>query len=194
MLTMRHSQDDGEWTAAKLTAPAHKSDAKKDFHDWHPKVQAIMDLLLDDLDRWAIFDLGDHPLPYYNRGRICLVGDAAHATSPHHGAGAGFCIEDSVVMAALLEDAKNQSAGASTSTAVEAAFAAFDASRRERTQWLVQSSRYATNLYDFRDPAAGSDGHKIWQELVPRYRKIWDGDITRFVSDARADLQTRLSS
>ena len=41
-----------------------------------------------NLDCWAIFDTGAHPMPAYNKGRVCCVGDAAHATSPHHGAGA----------------------------------------------------------------------------------------------------------
>jgi 2-polyprenyl-6-methoxyphenol hydroxylase-like FAD-dependent oxidoreductase len=31
----------------------------------------------EDLDIWAIFDLGDHPPPNYARDRVCLLGDAA---------------------------------------------------------------------------------------------------------------------
>jgi 2-polyprenyl-6-methoxyphenol hydroxylase-like FAD-dependent oxidoreductase len=38
------------------------------------------------------------PSPWY-RGRIVLVGDAAHATSPHVGQGAAMAIEDAVVLA-----------------------------------------------------------------------------------------------
>ena len=40
--------------------------------------------------QWAIFDLGDNPVPSFYKGRIAILGDAAHATSPHNGAGAGF--------------------------------------------------------------------------------------------------------
>jgi salicylate hydroxylase len=32
-----------------------------------------------DLNCWGIFDLGDHPLSTYTKGRMCLTGDAAHA-------------------------------------------------------------------------------------------------------------------
>jgi 2-polyprenyl-6-methoxyphenol hydroxylase-like FAD-dependent oxidoreductase len=38
------------------------------------------------------------PSPWY-RGRVVLVGDAAHATSPHVGQGAAMAIEDAVVLA-----------------------------------------------------------------------------------------------
>ena len=37
------------------------------------------------------------PSPWY-RGRILLIGDAAHATSPHVGQGAAMAIEDAVVL------------------------------------------------------------------------------------------------
>ncbi|KAI8183532.1 FAD-dependent monooxygenase azaH [Colletotrichum sp. SAR 10_86] len=48
---------------------------------------------------WGLFDLGDHPVPTFSRGRICLIGDAAHASTPHQGAGAGLCIEDAATLA-----------------------------------------------------------------------------------------------
>ena len=56
------------------------------------------------IEQWAIYDLGENPVPAFYKGRVGIAGDAAHATSPHHGAGAGFCIEDSAVLATLLSD------------------------------------------------------------------------------------------
>jgi 2-polyprenyl-6-methoxyphenol hydroxylase-like FAD-dependent oxidoreductase len=46
------------------------------------------------------------PAPWH-RGRVVLIGDSAHATTPHMAAGAGLAVEDSVVLAQLLgsEDA-----------------------------------------------------------------------------------------
>ena len=41
------------------------------------------------------------PAPWY-RGRVVLIGDAAHTTTPHLGQGAGMAIEDSVVLSELL--------------------------------------------------------------------------------------------
>ena len=40
--------------------------------------------------------------PWY-RGRVVLIGDAAHTTTPHMAAGAGLAVEDSVVLALLLQ-------------------------------------------------------------------------------------------
>jgi 2-polyprenyl-6-methoxyphenol hydroxylase-like FAD-dependent oxidoreductase len=42
------------------------------------------------------------PPPWY-RGRVILIGDAAHATTPHCAYGAGLAVEDAVVLAELLE-------------------------------------------------------------------------------------------
>lgn len=41
------------------------------------------------------------PPPWY-RGRVLLIGDAAHATTPHMGYGAGLAVEDGIVLAELL--------------------------------------------------------------------------------------------
>ena len=42
--------------------------------------------------------------PPWHRGRIVLIGDAAHATTPHVGYGAGLAIEDAIVLAELLPE------------------------------------------------------------------------------------------
>jgi 2-polyprenyl-6-methoxyphenol hydroxylase-like FAD-dependent oxidoreductase len=41
------------------------------------------------------------PQPWY-RGRIVLIGDAAHATTPHLGQGSAQAVEDAVVLAELM--------------------------------------------------------------------------------------------
>jgi 2-polyprenyl-6-methoxyphenol hydroxylase-like FAD-dependent oxidoreductase len=42
------------------------------------------------------------PAPWYS-GRVVLVGDAAHATTPHLAFGAGMAVEDGVVLAQEVE-------------------------------------------------------------------------------------------
>ena len=42
------------------------------------------------------------PSPWY-RGRVILIGDAAHTATPHMAAGAGIAVEDSIVLASLLQ-------------------------------------------------------------------------------------------
>ncbi|HEX6938577.1 MAG TPA: FAD-dependent monooxygenase [Longimicrobiales bacterium] len=85
------------------------------------------------IGRWPIYDLP--LLPRWHRGRVCLLGDAAHATSPHVGGGASLALEDAVVVAKHLRDAPD----------AEAAFAAFQASRYARVSRLVREARRTGN-------------------------------------------------
>lgn len=147
-----------------------------------------MRYLRADLFEWAIFDLGDHPVPTFYRGRICISGDAAHATSPHHGAGAGFCIEDSAVMAELLADGRVR-----TSSDLESVFAAFDRSRRARSQWLVQSSRWIGDCYEWQAEGIGNDFRKIEAEINERNGIIVNVDVRKMCDEAREELGGNLS-
>ncbi|OAB38420.1 FAD-dependent monooxygenase [Paenibacillus glacialis] len=47
------------------------------------------------------------PLSRYSFGRIALLGDAAHATTPNMGQGAGQAIEDSVILAGHIKRSSN---------------------------------------------------------------------------------------
>ena len=177
---------------SRLTLPSQKSAAIQLFADWNPTVKKIMDMLLDDLDCWGIFDTYDHPASTYHKGCICIVGDAAHASSPHHGAGAGACIEDAAILAELLLEAKNVSqrqACPDTATLLEKTFAAYEAVRLERTQWLVASSRRTGDIFDWMDPECGRDPAKMEQELLWRHNKIWWADIEAMVSEAKEHLR-----
>jgi 2-polyprenyl-6-methoxyphenol hydroxylase-like FAD-dependent oxidoreductase len=69
------------------------------------------------------------PAPWY-RGRVVLIGDTVHATTPHMASGACIGIEDAVVLAEEI----GQQAG------IDAALAAFQARRWERCRMVVQNS------------------------------------------------------
>lgn len=178
-----HTNDDDWPDYQRLTRPAKREDALKDFERFGPNVKALLKLTKPDLDVWAIFDLLDNPVPRFNKGRVSITGDAAHATSPHHGAGAGMCIEDSAVLATMLADERVKSA-----TDIEAVFTAFDACRRERGQWLVQSSRFIGDAYEWRAEGVGDDIKKIENEINRRNAIIGDVDIDKLCDDALVDL------
>ncbi|MEU8133506.1 FAD-dependent monooxygenase [Streptodolium elevatio] len=78
--------------------------------------------------RHDIYDLP--PLPDYVRGRVALLGDAAHAMTPNLGQGACQALEDAVVLAASLDAAPD----------IDAALARYDQARRSRTQMVVRRS------------------------------------------------------
>jgi 2-polyprenyl-6-methoxyphenol hydroxylase-like FAD-dependent oxidoreductase len=55
------------------------------------------------IDRhYPIFDMPR--LPAWSRGRVVLIGDAAHAVGPHAGQGASMALEDALVLAACLSE------------------------------------------------------------------------------------------
>jgi 2-polyprenyl-6-methoxyphenol hydroxylase-like FAD-dependent oxidoreductase len=66
----------------------------------------------------------------WHRGRVVLLGDAVHATTPHLGQGAGMAIEDSIVLAEEI-------AAAAT---LEAAFKAYRDRRFERCKFICDRS------------------------------------------------------
>jgi 2-polyprenyl-6-methoxyphenol hydroxylase-like FAD-dependent oxidoreductase len=81
--------------------------------------------------------LGPFPLndilsmPRWHTGRVCLIGDAAHATTPSAGQGASLALEDAMVLAQCLRDIDDP----------ERAFTAFERARRRRVEEIVRQSR-----------------------------------------------------
>jgi len=66
----------------------------------------------------------------WHKGRVVLLGDAVHASTPHLGQGAGMAIEDAIVLAEEL--ARHDTP--------EVAFAAYHERRFERCRYIVDSS------------------------------------------------------
>ncbi|KAG7446323.1 FAD/NAD-P-binding domain-containing protein [Guyanagaster necrorhizus] len=70
------------------------------YSGWEPEVIEMLQHI-ETPTRWALHHL--RPLPRFVNKKVVLVGDAAHAMSPHQGAGAGQAIEDAFVLARLLK-------------------------------------------------------------------------------------------
>ena len=89
--------------------------------------------------RWAMYDRA--PLPRWSRGRLTLLGDAAHPMLPHLGQGVNQALEDGLALAALL-------GSCSSSAGVPHALAAYEQLRRERTARVQVGSRRNGAGYD----------------------------------------------
>jgi salicylate hydroxylase len=151
--------------------------------------------LPEKLAKWAIFDTADNPAPTYASGRICLAGDAAHASSPFHGAGACMGVEDAMVLAVTLGAglAKVREKGsAGKKTAIRAALQSFSDVCIERSQWLVRSSRETGEISEWRYPTTGSDSQKCKAEFEARSRKIWDFDVDKLLAKAESEFKRQL--
>jgi salicylate hydroxylase len=92
---------------------------------------------LDHTFRWGIYDRP--PLPYWSKGCVTLLGDAAHPMVPHFGQGAGQAIEDGFALAVLLEHARRDE--------VPARLQAYQDLRMARTSGVQAASRLAGRFY-----------------------------------------------
>ncbi|KAK8081357.1 hypothetical protein PG996_000138 [Apiospora saccharicola] len=173
-----------------LTLPTTREEALHHYADFGPMVKKQFELVGENIDKWALFDTGDHPVPQFNKGRLVLCGDAAHATTPHQGAGAGFCVEDSAVLSELLADSH-----VTKPEQLAAVFAAFDAIRRPRGHWLVQSSRRMVELYQGRaQDVDQSDVGAMRKEMEERFQRVWGYDLGEAIREGKENLHRRLES
>jgi 2-polyprenyl-6-methoxyphenol hydroxylase-like FAD-dependent oxidoreductase len=102
------------------------------FSDWHKPVRQV----LESADESSILRNDVYyldPLDTWSRGRVVLLGDAAHATTPGIGQGAAQAIEDAVVLGRAL------AAPGELTLALEA----YEARRRPRTALVLKLSRRA---------------------------------------------------
>lgn len=112
------------------------AELRRRFGDWHEPIPQILDLLTPDLLLHHDIEELTAPPPTYHRGRVALIGDAAHAMTPDLGQGGCMAIEDAVVLAALLDK-----------ESVTSALPEFTAVRRPRTAAIATRSRRAGRLY-----------------------------------------------
>jgi 2-polyprenyl-6-methoxyphenol hydroxylase-like FAD-dependent oxidoreductase len=82
------------------------------------------------------------PQPWH-RGRVVLIGDAAHATTPHLASGAGLAVEDALVLAECL----------AAEVVLDDALRRFTARRYERCRMVVENSIRLGELEMARAPA-----------------------------------------
>jgi 2-polyprenyl-6-methoxyphenol hydroxylase-like FAD-dependent oxidoreductase len=95
---------------------------------WHTPIPELIDAL-QEIVVTASMDLAT--LPNWSRGRTVLIGDAAHATSPHAGQGASIALEDAMRLAQLL----------ASEPQTDIAFQQFEAERRPRVEKIVALAR-----------------------------------------------------
>ncbi|WP_424348002.1 FAD-dependent oxidoreductase [Kocuria sp. CH-021] len=129
----RKGRDGFQWWV--LTAHDATEEFTADLHDAAadlasgfpaPLPQLIAATPPENVQRWVLRDR--KPLKQWSQGRVTIVGDAAHPTSPYAAYGAGMSIEDGYFLGRALAgvDLKNHDQ-------VSAALVAFEAPRRPHT-------------------------------------------------------------
>ena len=111
------------------SAQGRVEDFAEDFAGWDSRVAELIQSA-GHVGRWAVMDRA--PLPKWVRGRLALLGDAAHPMLPFFAQGAGQAIEDAAMLAACLAEKGDD---------VPAALAAYERMRRPRTALVQEASR-----------------------------------------------------
>jgi len=112
------------------SAPGDPDVLRQEFEGWDPRIGAVLKQV-DHTFRWALFDR--EPLPTWSKGRLTLLGDAAHPMLPHLGQGANQSIEDGMALATILSQTDN--------AAVPEALLAYERLRRERVAEVQLGAR-----------------------------------------------------
>ena len=112
------------------------------FADYCPLVQALIDAS-EEVTKWPL--LNRNPLKLWSRGRMVLLGDACHPMKPHMAQGAAMAIEDAAMLVRCLKE---------TGLAdYAAAFALYEANRKDRATRVQEVSNANTWLRTQEDPA-----------------------------------------
>ncbi|MFD9195932.1 FAD-dependent monooxygenase [Streptomyces phaeochromogenes] len=134
---------------------------RAEFADWDPRVT---DLITAGgvPGRWALLDR--EPLRRWSRGRITLLGDAAHPMFPFFAQGAAQSIEDAAVLARCLAAYANDP---------ERALKRYEASRIERTTRLQEISHGRREINHLPDGPEQQARDAALAESDPLVRNGW---------------------
>jgi len=155
---------EGPWVV-----PAEFSKISAEFSEWGPHAQSIINLLnRPETMAWSMWD--HPPAPTYYSGKIAMMGDAAHCSTPFQGQGAGQAIEDALVLESLfaLVDTPDQ---------LPLALKAYDRIRRPRSQRVCQTSRESGELCALRFPSVMDDPKAFKQNIDWRMDWMWNRDV-----------------
>ncbi|MEE6261102.1 FAD-dependent oxidoreductase [Plantactinospora sonchi] len=117
-------------------------------------------------------------VPTWHRGRVVLVGDAAHAPSSSSGQGASLAIESAVELARCLRDLPHREA-----------FAGYERLRRPRVEKIVAAGA-RTN----RNKAAGPVGRVLRDLLMPLFMRFATPERMSWQFGYRIDWEARVTT
>ena len=118
-----------EWT--KKLLEIHRDD---------PKIKEFIKLSKGNYVPIPLYDL-PHLETWHNE-KVCLIGDAAHGTSPHIGQGAAISIEDTVVLAKCIRDIPT----------LEKSFEKFEQLRKPRAERIVKEAQNTGKFVLMKNP------------------------------------------
>jgi salicylate hydroxylase len=169
----------------KMTVPGERGEIERLFRGWNPDIADVAKLYPEKLVKWGVFDLDENPPPTYARGHACIMGDAAHASTPFLGVGACFGVEDALVLCTVLESVQQQQKeknekppdGDAEDDSVRQALQAYSRARLERGRWVHGNSRELGQMYMWRSGPTGRDSELIERKLEQTEQYIVNYDV-----------------
>jgi salicylate hydroxylase len=154
---------------------------RAEFAGWDPRIHQLLKEVQTTF-RWALYDR--EPLPVWTRGRLSLLGDAAHPMLPHLGQGANQSIEDGMALATILARADR--------TTAPAALLAYEHLRRERVAEVQRGARANGMRYDSAYSDLGVRDAEITAHAAFR-RRLYDHDVVPDAQAAAAAMASAIS-
>ena len=119
----------------------YKSLLKKYFSGWCPQVQKLIDAIDEQkTNRVEIHDID--PFMQFYKGRVVIVGDAAHSTTPDIGQGGCQAMEDAIYLARSLQI---------NTLSLEDSLRRYQNKRNERTTEMVLRARKRCDVTHMKD-------------------------------------------
>jgi salicylate hydroxylase len=147
------------------SAPGDPDVLRQQFAHWDARITSLLQHVQKTF-RWALYDRD--PLPTWTRGRLTLLGDAAHPMLPHLGQGANQSIEDGMALATILARADLKTA--------PAALCLYENLRRERVAQVQRGARENGLRYDSAYADLGVRDAEITAHAAFR-RRLYDHDV-----------------
>ncbi|HEU4455844.1 MAG TPA: FAD-dependent monooxygenase [Longimicrobium sp.] len=124
--------------------PDRRARLRRLFGDWHRPIPALIEATREEeILKNGTFDRP--PVRGWGRGRVILLGDAAHPTTPNFGQGGCLAIEDAAVLAASLVACPDD---------LPAALRDFERRRYRRTTWITRQSLHYGRIAQWANPLA----------------------------------------
>ena len=165
-----------EETKESWSAPGDPDVLRQEFVGWDPRIGSLLQRVQATF-RWALYDR--EPLPIWTRGRLTLLGDAAHPMLPHLGQGANQAIEDGMALATILARADRMTA--------PAALLAYERLRRERVALVQRGARENGMRYDSSYADLGVRDAEITAHAAFR-KRLYDHDVVPEAQAAATSL------
>ncbi|KAH9937365.1 uncharacterized protein B0H18DRAFT_1206226 [Fomitopsis serialis] len=152
----------------------------KVFEGCSSEVMALLECIKEP-SKWSIHVVHPH-LESFVKGRVALIGDAAHGMLPHLGSGAGQGIEDAYILAQLLGHPQTNAGN------IEGVLEAYDRWARPRAQMVWEGSLRAGKIYDgWGDGGLNPEGAA--KDLGTQWAPVWFHDVDDNVRAAIDELK-----